>query len=159
MQVTVEQVRAQVRHAFKDVAMPARSDDLLMPKYRDSDDAVEMAVAVAGHRWDSLPLSELFRHREALAMTSARGYQALLPAYLLACVDESPDASKYSGDFWEFTVMSLHAWEGQRAEDAALVPERLSLLTTAQRDAVRTVLQYIAARSSRRDAQAVLASW
>lgn len=159
MQVSVDQLRANVREAFEDVAMPAHSDELLLPTFQSSVDPVEMAVEFAGRRWDSIPLLELFRNRESLATASARGYQALLPAYLLACLDDSPEAAKYIGDFWEYTLMSLHAWEGQRAEYAALVPERLSLLTKAQRDAVRGVLEYIAARSSRRDAQTVLESW
>lgn len=159
MSLTATDLREAIHEAFDSAALPEHVDDLLLEPYRSSIDATEMAADFAGRSWAAIPIQELFSHRQMLSTMSAVAYRAYIAAYLLACVNEDPSASRYVGDIWEYTVLSLKAWRGQEPTSAALVKERLSLLNAPQRDAIRSVLRSIAASSQRDEVRTLLAEW
>jgi len=154
------EIGREIRQAFPNVPAPTSVLEMLLPPYQNSIDATEMAAQFVGRVWHEIPSIELFRHREMLSTMSAAAYRALLPAYLLACVDETPASQRNVGDMWEYTYASLKAWQDDGdADGAALAAQRLELLDERQRDAVRSVLRYIAARTARRDVQTLLDEW
>jgi hypothetical protein len=157
--LSAAQVRDAIHKAFDAVVSPQRPDDMLLAPYRSSIDATEMAAEFLGRSWKEIPVKELFRHREMLPTMSAAAYRAYLPGYLVACVNEDPAASKYIGDLWEYTVLSLKAWPGQEPTSASRVTERLSLMNSEQREAIRLVLRFIAERSQRAEVQSLLNEW
>lgn len=94
MSLTATDLREAIHEAFDSAALPEHVDDLLLEPYRSSIDATEMAADFAGRSWAAIPIQELFSHRQMLSTMSAVAYRAYIAAYLLACVNEDPSASR-----------------------------------------------------------------
>jgi hypothetical protein len=154
-----EALRAQVHRAFDHVPIPTRIEDMLLPRYRNGEDAYEMAAAFAGRPWAEIPIRELFYHREMLATLSAVAYRAYLPAYLIASMASEDWFDKYNADIHFYLVMGLKVWPHQIEEYASDTPERLSLLDPAQRAAVASILRYLETRWRMKEAGEVLREW
>ncbi len=156
---TPEELVREIHAAFDDVPMPSRIDDMLMPAYRGDDEAVELAAEFVGKPWQEIPVQRLMFHREFLACMSAAGYRAVLPAYLVASVIESPEAKEYRGDILGYMLTTLKAWPYQSEATRAVTPERLSGLDPAQRSAVAKVLRYLVELWGSEKAAAILSDW
>jgi hypothetical protein len=156
---TKDELRAQIHRAFDRVPIPARIEDMRLPRYT-GDDSYEMAAAFVGKPWSDIPLKDLFSHREMLGTMSAAAYRAYLPAYLTACLATEDPYDKYGADLRGYLVSTLKHWPHQRGEHrAAEVRERLSLLDAAQRAAVASVLRHLVTRWGMEDAGEILRDW
>lgn len=154
-----DELRAQIHRAFGQVPVPARAQDMLLPRYT-GDDAYEMAKAFAGRTWRDIPLQELFYHRESLATLNATAYRAYLPAYLEACLATDDPFDKYGADLRSYLLSTLKHWPHQKGEHrAAETQERLSLLDADQRAAVADVLRYLESKWDSPEASEILRDW
>jgi hypothetical protein len=86
-----------VERAFAEARAP-RWDEMLVPRYQTSEDAVAMASAFHGRPWTSLAIEELFEHREMLSTLSPMAFAAIAPAYLVALMSEAPEAVAVRGE-------------------------------------------------------------
>lgn len=162
MQVTEpakDELRDAIHAAFDDITAPSQVEGMLFERYKSSEDAYEMAAEFAGKRWSEIPIARLFYHREMLATLSAAAYRAYLPAYLAACLESEDPFDKYGADIRSYLVSTLKAWPHQQPGDAVLVSERLSLLDSDQRAAVKMVLHYLEERWRMKDATEILRDW
>jgi hypothetical protein len=156
---TKDELRAQIHRAFDAVPIPTCIEDMRMPRYT-GDDSYEMAAALVGKHWSTIPIKELFYHREMLGTLSAAAYRAYLPAYLEACLASEDPYDKYGADLRGYLLSTLKHWPHQRGEHrAAEVRERLSLLDASQRAAVASLLRYLETRWQSEEATEVLREW
>lgn len=154
-----DKLRAQIHRAFERVPVPARVENMRLPRYT-GDDSYEMAKAFAGRSWRDIPLQELFYHRESLATLSAIAYRAYLPAYLEACLATDDPFDKYGADLRSYLLSTLKHWPHQKGEHrAAELQERLSLLDADQRAAVADVLRYLESKWDSLEASEILRDW
>ncbi len=144
------QLKAKVIAAFPDRAC-SDWEAMLLPRYRPNEDAIEMAMELAGKGWRALSRDRLFHHRETLFALTAEAFQVYLPAYLYACVEPS---DRCTGDLLWFTVYIL----GPQGEPAELI-ERTRLLDETQRRITTDVVSYIALWSGGTDAWQALEWW
>jgi len=152
-------LRAQIHRAFGAVPIPTRMEDMRLSRYT-GDESYEMAAALLGKHWSTIPLQELFYHREMLGTLSAAAYRAYLPAYLEACLATEDPYDKYGADLRGYLLSTLKHWSHQRGEHrAAEVRERLSLLDTEQRAAVASLLHYLQTRWEMAEATEILREW
>lgn len=159
VETTKDELRAQIHAAFDGVPIPTRIEEMRMPRYT-GEDSYEMAAAFVGKPWSTIPLKELFLHREMLGTLSAAAYRAYLPAYLEACLATEDPFDKYGADLRGYLLSTLKHWPHQRGEHrAAEVRERLSLLDASQRAAVASVLRYLETRWQMGEATEVLRDW
>jgi hypothetical protein len=157
LQVDKETARAAIRRAFANVPLPARIEEMRLPRYT-GDDSYEMAIAFLGKRWTEIPIETLFVHRESLGTLAPNAFRAYLPAYLDAALASDDPLDKYGPDIRHYLLATLKGWSHQTAERATETRERLSALTADQRAAVAEVLRYLAAKHSE-DAAEVLRDW
>jgi hypothetical protein len=154
-----DDLRAQIHRAFDHVPVPARAEDMCLPRYT-GDDAYEMAKAFAGRSWRDIPLQQLFYHRESLATLNAIAYRAYLPAYLEACLATNDPFDMYGSDLRSYLLSTLKHWPHQKSEHrAAETQERLSLLDADQRAAVAGVLRYLESKWDSFEAGEILREW
>ncbi|MFO0575405.1 MAG: DUF6714 family protein [Polyangia bacterium] len=158
-ETTKDALRAQIHAAFDAVPIPARTEEMRLPRYT-GEDSYEMASALVGKHWSTIPIKELFYHREMLGTLSAAAYRAYLPAYLEACLATEDPYDKYGADLRGYLLSTLKHWPHQRGEHrAAEVRERLSLLDGPQRAAVASVLRYLETRWQMAEATEILREW
>lgn len=149
----------EIHSAFDDVPRPARIADMLMGPYQGNDDAYMLAAEFVAKPWQEVPLGRLVFHGDFLGCLSAAGYRAALPAYLMGCVTEGPDADSCRGEIVGSLWPTLKAWPHQSEARRALAPERLSGLDRAQRAAVGSVLRYLVAVWGHSEAAEILEEW
>lgn len=156
---SVEALRAQIHHAFDNVELPTRLEQMRLARYT-GDDSYEMAAALLGKGWVELPIKTLFYHRESLATLSATAFRAYLPAYLLACLESDDPLDTYGADLRAYLLGALGTWPHQSdPERAGETSERLSLLDAKQHEAVTSVLRYLENRWQMANAGVLLRSW
>ncbi len=147
-------LRTQIEAAFGSVDIPA-PEALLLDGYRGSEDALELQAAFAGKHWRALGLKELFYHREMVIALSGLGYQAYLPAYLIAALEKN---EPYGDDLREYLLNGLRPLSDQ-PRHIAETRARLSALDPAQKAAVAAVLGHLAERWNLAEAEDILKSW
>lgn len=117
--------------------------EMLSAPYRSSDDAYELAAALLGKPWPSIPVRTLFLHREMLFALSPNAYRACLPAALAACLGTDEAHDKYGADLRESLVESLVVSADASADRRATTRARLAALDHVQRDVVRSVAVHL----------------
>lgn len=137
--------------AFGTVEIP-QFEDLLAPRFRNSEDPLELAAVLRDKHWRDVAVRDLLRHRESLATLSGIGYRAYIAAYLLASLDEGDDAA----DLLEYTLFSLGPIT-EAESDVNEATARLSALDPAQRAAVRGWLEH--QQGNHKLAHTLLARW
>lgn len=156
---TPDELRAQIHRAFDAVPIPTRIEDMRMSRYT-GEDSYEMAAALVGKHWSTIPIEALFSHREMLGTLSAAAYRAYLPAYLVACLAAEDPYDKHGADLRGYLLSTLKHWPHQRGEHrAAELRERLSLLDASQRAVVASLLRYLETRWQMEEATEVLREW
>jgi len=146
MQVVLEELREDIKHAFQGVQPPHAIGEMLAAPYEASEDALELAAAFHGHAWSDVPIRDLFRHREMLFALSPVAFRAYLPAYLVASLAAESSLDEYGADFREYLLDSLAAEPGASADRVATTRARLATLSPVQRDVVVAVVRYLADR-------------
>mgnify|MGYP005610922411 CR=1 FL=1 len=143
------QLKAKVIAAFPDRAC-SDWEAMLLPAYRPNDEAIQMAMELAGHGWRALARYRLFYHRDVMFALTAEAFQVYLPAYLCACLEPS---DRYTADFFGYTLFRL----SPRNEPAMV--EQTRLLDEAQRKVTTDVLGYLALWSGGTDAWQAFEWW
>ncbi|HEU0032932.1 MAG TPA: DUF6714 family protein [Kofleriaceae bacterium] len=151
---TPDALETKIRAAFPDRPAP-RSEAMLQAPYTNNDDALEMRAAFANRPWTELDRRELFRHRQMLTALTGAGYQAVLPAYLVAALTDDP---RHGADLRQYVLYGLDALSDSEVH-VATARERLSQLTAEQRGVIADVLAYLARTWRMQDAAALLAKW
>jgi hypothetical protein len=151
--VTPAEIRKRVEAAFADVVPPEKGE-ILLPRFRNSEDALETAAAFAGRRWSELSVDELATHRESLIVLGAEAYRAWIPAYLAAALGPDPLAGELSA----FAISSLRPLSS-KDRDVREAKERTSLLDPAQRAAIGEVLRWLADERDIALAKELLPAW
>jgi hypothetical protein len=149
-----EMLEAKIKAAFNKVT-PPDANELLQPAYANNEDACELRSAFADRRWTELPIRELFRHREMLLALSGAGYQAYVPAYLLAALT---DDEQYGADLRHYLLYGLRPLSDGEMH-VRTTRERLSRLDTDQRAAIAEVLQYLGETWCIKEAAEILSEW
>jgi hypothetical protein len=131
---------AEIRAAFASMPLPAAAD--LVPATGTPDrEREQIRRDFAGRHWADLGIDFLAFRADSLLLLSAEGFHYYLPAYLIAAV-EAPVES-------DLVTMAVFAGLAPASADDAVqsawVDERVRLLSTAQKVAVRRWLEYMAA--------------
>lgn len=141
--LTAEIVRAAIERAFAEVPYPG--DDRIVRQSECMDlerDDVERAFK--GKDWRDVldyPVEFLRYHNSALSDFTPEGYQFYLPAYLIATAENYAHVDVVS----DAVVFSLKA-DGRSPESLAFYQERMMRLTSAQRKAIKSFLEYLKAQ-------------
>lgn len=151
--MTPGEIRKRVESAFADVEPPEKGE-ILLPRFRNSEDALETAAAFAGRRWSELSVDELATHRESLIVLGAEAYRAWIAGYLAAALGTDPLA----GELAAFAISSLRPLS-KKERDVREARERVSLLDPAQRAAIGEWLRWHADERDIALAKELLPAW
>lgn len=138
--LTAEIVRGAIEQAFADVPYPGDDHIVTRGEFMDLErDDVERAFK--GKHWREVlayPVEFLRYHNSALSFFTPEGYHFYLPAYLIATAENYAQVDVVS----DAVVFSLKS-DGRTPESLAFYQERMKMLTSAQRKAIKSFLEFL----------------
>lgn len=130
MNSRLERLKQQIEQAFADVPYPG--DENIGADPYDWECA-ELNQHLRGRHWRDIPRDILQYHQHDLPFFSTAGLHYYLPTYMLAALDDFMDTP-------HFTVYEVEPAEGELHDHWF---ERVRGLTPAQKNAIRSWLEYL----------------